>query len=398
MSKLIEKRYLAQRHRGTDGFGFYLPEENRLTHNVREGRILSLLRRSNASEVLFHHRYPSSTKNVRNSCHPFSTRDWFKHNYVGVHNGVIWNDEELKKEQEQLGIQYVSEGADGSFNDSEALIYDIARYIEGQVDYLTAEGTIAFIMVQRDTKGNPRNLYFGRNAGNPLMMLKRKNSLTLSSEGKGTPIEVNRLYKYNYKSGEISSEYMFIPSYSKQENWWSGNEGFGIADNDNTWEQGKDGIWRIKDDLKDISTEMDTIGEDFDRMTYNMASIENDAAMEGYVNQIVLRLMNAARQDVRWAIQLGRDEVQKLQDKEDDLYKAVVEDNTATEKEIDDYYRAGDVAFYLGQAIVKMEREVSGKGQMGFRFTPDNSYNGAHNEDRKESVDSNGYAYYPYAD
>ena len=96
------------------------------------------MKRSKGSnhEVLFHHRFSTSTADVPNACHPFSTKDFFKNNYVGVHNGVIGNDDELEKQHLELGINYISRQTNGQFNDSEALIYDIARYLEGEVDEL----------------------------------------------------------------------------------------------------------------------------------------------------------------------------------------------------------------------------------------------------------------------
>lgn len=207
----IEKRFKAQRTRGTNGFGFYIPHKNRLTHNTKEGRILSLLRREEASEVLFHHRMPTSTANVRTGAHPYSTKEYFENNYIVVHNGVLRNEDALKREHEALGIKYVSVQENGRYNDSEALAFDLARYLEGQVDKLTASGSIAFIAIRRDKLGKPMQLFFGRNYGNPLMMKKTKFSLTLSSEGEGNLIEAHTLYAYSYDTGEITKRPLKIP-------------------------------------------------------------------------------------------------------------------------------------------------------------------------------------------
>ena len=214
------KRFEAQRSRGTTSFGFYLPKTNRLTHNVKENRIKNLLKRSKGSndEVLFHHRFSTSTADVPNACHPFSTKEFFKNNYVGVHNGVISNDNELEKQHQALGIEYVSRQKNGQFNDSEALIYDIARYLEGQVDELTAQGSIAFIIIKRNKDGKPTTLFFGRNNGNPLKIKKTKHSLTLSSQGEGKDVEANKLYSYDYETGEIKSRYLYIPYYKSSWN------------------------------------------------------------------------------------------------------------------------------------------------------------------------------------
>lgn len=212
VNKTIKKRYKDQRNRGTEGFGFYIPETNRLVLNTKESRIISLLKRDEAKEILFHHRFPTSTDNVRNACHPFSTKAVFENQYVGVHNGVIYNDDEVKKDHDELGIQYASMQPDGKkFNDSEALIYDLARYFEGQVDKLTARGNIAFIVVKRNPDGKAVNLLFGRNSGNPLVMKRTKNSLTVSSEGEGDTVEPNMLYCYDYETKSLTKEALTIP-------------------------------------------------------------------------------------------------------------------------------------------------------------------------------------------
>lgn len=188
---------------------------------MKETRIKNLLKRSKGSnhEVLFHHRFSTSTADVPNACHPFSTKDFFKNNYVGVHNGVISNDNALEKQQQELGIEYISRQKNGQFNDSEALIYDIAQVLEGQKEELTARGSIAFIMIKRNKDGKAKTLFFGRNTGNPLMMKRTKHSLTLSSQGEGTAIEPNQLYSFDYETQEITKRYLFIPYYSSWSNY-----------------------------------------------------------------------------------------------------------------------------------------------------------------------------------
>lgn len=214
VTNTVLKRFENQRGRGTTSFGFYLPEKDKLVHNVKEGRIKSLLKRTvgENKEVLFHHRFSTSTVDVRNACHPFSTKDYFENQYIGVHNGMISNDDKLLTEHRQLGINYISTQPNGTFNDSEALVYDLARYFEGETSQLTAEGSIAFIMVKRDKAGKPVTLFFGRNSGNPLKMKKTKHSLTLSSEGEGEDIPMNTLHMFDYDTGELRTRYLHIPT------------------------------------------------------------------------------------------------------------------------------------------------------------------------------------------
>jgi hypothetical protein len=217
VSKQTIAQFQKQRTRGTSGFGFYIPAMNRLTHNERERRILRLLKREKTSEVLFHHRFPTSTANVRNACHPFSTHNHFKHNYVLVHNGVIWNNDELEREHTKLGIEYVSRQENGQFNDSEALLYDIALFLEGEQTELKAAGDNAFIVIENDEKGIPINVHFGRNLGNPLMMDFQTEFLSLTSEGTGVNIVPDQLYTFNYAECKLSLRPVTIPIYEWRE-------------------------------------------------------------------------------------------------------------------------------------------------------------------------------------
>lgn len=222
MTKTILKRFEAQRSRGTTSFGFYLPEKDKLVHNIKETRIKTLLKRTRGEnqEVLFHHRLSTSTADVRNACHPFSTKDTFDYEYIGVHNGMVSNSYLLKSDHEELGIKYVStQPPEGSsmikkFNDSEALIYDLARYFEGHVDKLKAYGTIAFIVIRMDRTGKARKLFFGTNRQS-LVMKRTKNSLVVSSEGAGEAVPNNVLHMYDYDTNELTTQPMEIPaSYS----------------------------------------------------------------------------------------------------------------------------------------------------------------------------------------
>lgn len=168
-------------------------------------------------EVLFHHRMATSTPDVRNACHPFSTKNAFANQYIGIHNGVITNSYQLKDIHKALGIEYVSNqppvGATQyvKFNDSEALIFDLARYFEGEVDELTATGNDAFIVLKKDPSGKPTKLFFGHNSGNPLMMKLTKNSLTLSSVGEGKAIPTDTLHIWDYETHELRTVPMKIP-------------------------------------------------------------------------------------------------------------------------------------------------------------------------------------------
>lgn len=221
-----------QRDRGTTSFGFYLPEKDRLTHHVKERRIKRLMKRTKGlnNEILFHHRLSTSTIDVRNACHPFSTKDYFENQYIGVHNGVIYNSTTLRDEHSKLGISYVSTQADGTFNDSEALIYDLARYFDGLTDKVTARGSVAFVIVKR-VKGEAVSVLFGRNAGSPLKVYKNRKGVVISSEGPGLSIPANTLHELDYKTHKITTTPMGLPESS----FYSGYYSNGYYDKEGVW-------------------------------------------------------------------------------------------------------------------------------------------------------------------
>lgn len=286
---------------------------------------MSQLRRNKkADEILFHHRYPTSTSNVRNACHPFSTKKVFEYyNYVLVHNGVLWNENELKKEHEKLGIKYVSEQLDGSFNDSEALTYDVARYLEGQVDKITAKGNIAFICVQRSHDGEPVALYFGRNTGNPLKMKMTENSITLSSEGDGEMIKPDTMYRFDYTSYKLTESYVTIP---------------------------------------EVGT---TLGASYTSSQYALPTyLEQEEYEEefyyyiqGEVKERKNSLMYEGMENVENAYELGLDALDDIEKRIGILEKKELAD-TITD---DEYVELGDLQdeqYYLKQAVLSLEKEV----------------------------------------
>jgi predicted glutamine amidotransferase len=214
VNQAVKQMYKSQRGRGYEGFGFFLPLENRLAHNTSEHRILDLLKNEayESSEILFHHRFPTSTENRQNACHPFSTRankHAFDHNYVLVHNGIVSNASTLKADHEKTyGIEYISV-EHGKFNDSEALLYDVALFLDGKQTELKAQGSIAFIVKRDDGK-----TYFARNTGSPLVYELTSRGITVRSEGSGTSTLVNQLYEFDAETKELSHSELTIPSYS----------------------------------------------------------------------------------------------------------------------------------------------------------------------------------------
>lgn len=210
VNKKIIKQFNKQMSRGVQGFGIYDGDYQNIVRTPHKRKIVRWLKRYPSSDILFHHRLPTSTDNVKNACHPFSTGSTFDTQYILVHNGVLWNDDELYVDHCKMGIQYSSKQRDGRYNDSEALLWDFALYMEGKQTEMKAEGSIAFICMA--IKGDSKTLYFGRNSGSPLNLLMTDDVLMLSSEGAGKSIETNTLYQFDYDTNTLTSSPMTIPS------------------------------------------------------------------------------------------------------------------------------------------------------------------------------------------
>jgi hypothetical protein len=167
--------------------------------------------------ILFHHRYPTSTANTKNTAHPFTTKDYFgDRHYILVHNGHISNAYSLKGQHEKLGISYQSASQSGGltkFNDSEALLWDLALTLEGKQPAVTAYGGMAFICI-RLKQGKLDKLYFGRNT-NPLNFYREAGGIMLSSEGEGQAVEPHRLYTWHYGSKRLTTKSLTLPSYAE---------------------------------------------------------------------------------------------------------------------------------------------------------------------------------------
>lgn len=223
-NELMAKIYDSQKHRGRDGFGFAEINDNSviLKRFVLEDDFLNNLKESKSSEIIAHHRIPTSTTNNVKSNHPIYSIDCeiYAHNYYLQHNGHIMNSVELRREHEKCGIKYNSDEGD-EFTDSESLLHELALIIEGhnKADEFAAKGGMAFIMVQTDKDNNPTALYFGRN-GNPLKINNDENALILRSEAVAAEdVEINKLFKYDYNTKEITSEDVKFSRLIKSEGW-----------------------------------------------------------------------------------------------------------------------------------------------------------------------------------
>lgn len=259
--KMVKKSYRMQIGRGTEGFGFVSLGNgivrNYLRSSGEQAIMAALDEQEGADEILFHHRNPSSTVNVWECAHPIrvSLPDSI-HDYYVVHNGVIGNADELKRGHDADKIPYstllrgywlTGEGnvidAEDKFNDSEALAIELARDLEGEQRGIPKiRGSAAFIVLKAERgTGKAVSLYWGRNAGNPLNVLRTKEYIAITSAGKGVEIPAHRLGRLDYATGDITeSPYdagISYAGYSKpadKGSYWNDKGGDGDEDADGT--------------------------------------------------------------------------------------------------------------------------------------------------------------------
>jgi len=232
IAKSLLKRFRTQRHRGKDGFGYVTFDNGKIgevKQFEKEDDMEKSLLKEKSSEILFHHRFPTSTPNIEGLNHPI-TIDFkgFKSNYYVIHNGVIRNADRLKRKHNKKGLFYSTvmektftksikvnesvvnetEEVVKKFNDSESLAYELALYFEGEQTEIDAEGTIAFIVISTDKEGNVENIFYGRNSGNPLVVERDKNSnmLFLKSLGNGSQILEDEIVQIDYKTDDVFSQ------------------------------------------------------------------------------------------------------------------------------------------------------------------------------------------------
>lgn len=213
INKQVLEQYEKQKSRGRQGFGVFDGDYNNLIRETKEDDILKWLRRYKSTDILFHHRLPTSTNNVKNACHPFSTRDHFDTNYILIHNGTIQNSFTLNRDHEEAGIEYYSTQKGGrKFNDSESLAWDVALYLEGKQTELKSYGAIAFICIA--IKDGKKTLHFARNTSPLYMQVNKKRIFLASTQGIArTEVKAHTLYSFDLETKKLSEKKLHVKSY-----------------------------------------------------------------------------------------------------------------------------------------------------------------------------------------
>jgi glucosamine 6-phosphate synthetase-like amidotransferase/phosphosugar isomerase protein len=230
IAKALLKRYRNQSHRGKQGFGYVTITNGKLGDVKRfenENEMEASIIKETAGEILFHHRFPTSTPNLAELNHPFVIDDErFANKYIVIHNGVISNAHSLKYEHEKKGYSYksfletvttvikrtlarneeASETKTTVFNDSEALAFELAEYFEGIKTKIAAIGSIAFICLEVDRDDNVLKIHYGRNHGNPIVVERDLKSgiYFFKSEGGGYKMEADQIATIDYATDDVS--------------------------------------------------------------------------------------------------------------------------------------------------------------------------------------------------
>ena len=218
------KRYEEQASRGKQGFGFVAACDDRVVAYERdetEEGIKKKLKQLDTEaeehkitidELMFHHRFPTSTPNTENTAHPiFVSNNVLKFDYYVVHNGVVTNPLALRGYHDRLLFEYTTEveivtymqvkrdsrgrklpksqriheeRIETKFNDSEALAIELALWNEDIIPKVRAEGSYAFVVwqVDKETK-NIVKTHFGRKSS-PLIETSLFELYCLTSESK----------------------------------------------------------------------------------------------------------------------------------------------------------------------------------------------------------------------
>lgn len=225
--KAVWKRYKAQETRGSDGFGYIaINDDNTISVKrfVEEDSTKKSLLLETASNIIFHHRWPTSTENFEELNHPiYVSNDELKNDWYVIHNGVITNDDVLFDRHKELGYVYTTlceiyktykvkgfeyeDKESQCFNDSECLAIELARYFEGLSRDIGTLGNVAFIALQVDKKtGEAVATYTGRNAGNPLELESRKNLVAVRSQHGKVSITENVITRHDLEHGSVETE------------------------------------------------------------------------------------------------------------------------------------------------------------------------------------------------
>lgn len=223
-SARVWEQYKDQCSRGKDGYGFVAVKDGevRFVRAISEEKIKEALDKLGDTDlIIFHHRIPTCSINSIESNHPIFVHNKknLQNKYFIVHNGMISNDDQLKKEHEALGIEYKtfssykigeqSKTEYGDYTDSEALGVEMALYIEGKIQSANFKGGVACFILEIDQANNPVAFYAYRNT-NPIKHYNNQVGQFFSSAGKGRDLPTDILFRYDLVDHVITKHKIVI--------------------------------------------------------------------------------------------------------------------------------------------------------------------------------------------
>lgn len=310
-TKMLRKRYSFQKERGTEGYGFVMLKKGQLIAYERaetEDEIWKKLDAVEGDEVIFHHRWPTSTINVWEAAHPIKvSHPSLKHDYYLIHNGAIHSPEEYKKTHEACGFKYTTEIISGAktatrflrgtsdFNDSETLAIELAVDLDRDGEGINVRGSIAFVMLQTTKEGKAVRLYWGRNDSSPLKMDSLDGIYTsLCSTGSGVSINPNKLFEYTYETKTTSArDYKIGKEYEIMGYRKDHNMPVPVTEIPTRDEYYYD-LLKDYDDLKKAYEKAELAGEDSTILRELLDDVEADIAdLEAEMNEIDVKSITA---------------------------------------------------------------------------------------------------------
>jgi len=224
INNIILNQYEDQESRGSKGFGILRINKNKkieIDRACEPTKFMLDLYLKPSTMILAHHRQPTATENKIKQTHPIKvSNDMLNFDYYVVHNGLINNDDELRKIHMKLGFKYTTDCYEKRYqnyelkwNDSEAIAIELALFIENKIEKIRTNNGAAFTLIQVDKKTETaKKVFFGRNGSySCLKMSKTRGNILISSEGKGNPVKENKLYSFDVKDPNMKLTSKNIP-------------------------------------------------------------------------------------------------------------------------------------------------------------------------------------------
>jgi len=316
INKVILKQYLKQKNRGIRGFGIYDSDFSNIIKETEEKNILKWLNRHPSSEILFHHRLPTSTDNTKSSAHPFSTKDYFPDKeYILIHNGHISNSKDLAEAHREMDIKYWSIQDDGRFNDSESLLWEVALYLEGKKAEIDARGNVAFICIEKnkfDKSKNKLHYFHNNEVSSPLYLRETKKFYLLASEDKdrlGKEIPINKLFTYSYEDGNTVEKALTIPLYTTA---WHYPKTYNHTHTNDTNDDFEKDVEAMQEEFDSMRSEIGYI----DEVDEQLALIKDDKKFSNDIRKTCIEYLNYAEGYYEIALGLMMEALEELDEEQ----------------------------------------------------------------------------------